>query len=249
MTVSDPSAPVSADTALVLFSGGQDSTVCLAWALQRFARVETIGFDYGQRHAVELAVRPHVRNRMAGLGPTFAARLGDDHVIRLDALSDISETALTRDVEIAVADSGLPTTFVPGRNLIFLSFAAALAYRRGARHLVTGVCETDYSGYPDCRDDTIKAMQVALTLGMDRRFTVHTPLMWIDKAATFGLAEAIGGRPLVELLVEETHTCYLGDRSHRHPWGYGCGECPACRLRADGFSRWMAGAGGATAVT
>ena len=249
MTIPASSVPVSADTALVLFSGGQDSTVCLAWALQRFARVETVGFDYGQRHAVELAVRPRVRKRIAALDPGFAARLGGDYVIRLDALAAISETALTRDVEIAVADNGLPTTFVPGRNLIFLSFAAALAYRRGARHLITGVCETDYSGYPDCRDDTIKAMQVALTLGMDRRFTVHTPLMWIDKAATFALAEAIGGRLLVDLLVEETHTCYLGDRSHRHPWGYGCGECPACRLRADGYSRWMAAAGGATAAT
>jgi 7-cyano-7-deazaguanine synthase len=249
MTIPASSVPVSPDNALVLFSGGQDSTVCLAWALQRFARVETVGFDYGQRHAVELAVRPRVRKRIGALDPGFAERLGGDHVIRLDALAAISETALTRDVEIAVADNGLPTTFVPGRNLIFLSFAAALAYRRGARHLITGVCETDYSGYPDCRDDTIKAMQVALTLGMDRRVTVHTPLMWIDKAATFALAEAIGGRPLVDLLVEETHTCYLGDRSHRHPWGYGCGECPACRLRADGFSRWMAAAGGATAAT
>jgi 7-cyano-7-deazaguanine synthase len=245
MTQSAPPVPVSADSALVLFSGGQDSTVCLAWALERFARVETVGFDYGQRHAVELSVRPRVRERMAALDPAWAGRLGDDRVIRLDALSAISDTALTREVEITIADDGLPSTFVPGRNLIFLSFAAALAYRRGARHLVAGVCETDYSGYPDCRDDTIKAMQVALTLGMDRRFTVHTPLMWIDKAATFALAQTIGGRPLVDLLVEETHTCYLGDRSHRHPWGYGCGKCPACRLRADGFTRWMSGLAGA----
>jgi 7-cyano-7-deazaguanine synthase len=231
----------SPDSALVLFSGGQDSTVCLAWALQRFARVETIGFDYRQRHAVELQVRPRVRERMAALDPAWAARLGDDHVVALDALAAVSDTALTRDVAIAIADNGLPTTFVPGRNLIFLSFAAALAYRRGARHLVAGMCETDFSGYPDCRDDTLKAMQVALTLGMDRRFVVHTPLMWIDKAATFALAEDLGGPALVELLVEETHTCYLGDRSHRHPWGYGCGECPACRLRADGFAKWTSG--------
>jgi 7-cyano-7-deazaguanine synthase len=233
---------VSPDTALVLFSGGQDSTVCLAWALQRFTRVETVGFDYSQRHAVELTVRPHVREKLAALRPAWAGRLGDDHVVALAALAAMSETALTRDVEIAIADNGLPTTFVPGRNLIFLTFAAALAYRRGARHIVAGMCETDYSGYPDCRDDTIKAMQVALTLGLDRRFVVHTPLMWIDKAATFALADELGGRPLIELLVEETHTCYLGDRSHRHPWGYGCGECPACRLRADGFTRWRSGA-------
>jgi len=224
--------------AFVLFSGGQDSTVCLAWALERFARVETVGFDYGQRHRAELAVRPRIRERMAALGPDWAARLGEDHIVELDALSAISETALTRDVAIAIADNGLPTTFVPGRNLVFFAFAGALAYRRGARHLVAGMCETDYSGYPDCRDDTIKAMQLALTLGMDRRLTIHTPLMWIDKAATFALAHDIGGDALVGLLVEETHTCYLGDRSRRHDWGYGCGECPACRLRADGFAKW-----------
>jgi 7-cyano-7-deazaguanine synthase len=231
---------VSPDTALVLFSGGQDSTVCLAWALERFARVETVGFDYGQRHGVELNVRPRVREKMAALRPDWAARLGEDHVVDIAALAAISETALTRDVAIAVADSGLPTTFVPGRNLIFFCFAGAIAYRRGARHLVGGMCETDYSGYPDCRDDTIKAMQVALGLGMDRRFVIHTPLMWIDKAATFALAQRIGGDALVDLLVEETHTCYLGDRSHRHAWGYGCGECPACQLRAQGFAKWKA---------
>jgi 7-cyano-7-deazaguanine synthase len=232
--------PFSPDTALVLFSGGQDSTVCLAWALERFARVETVGFDYGQRHAVELNVRPRVREKMAALRPDWAARLGEDHVVDIAALAAISETALTRDVAIAVADSGLPTTFVPGRNLIFFCFAGAIAYRRGARHLVGGMCETDYSGYPDCRDDTIKAMQVALGLGMDRRFVIHTPLMWIDKAATFALGHEIGGDALVDLLVEETHTCYLGDRSHRHAWGYGCGECPACQLRAQGFAKWKA---------
>lgn len=225
--------------ALVLFSGGQDSTVCLAWALARFPRVETVGFSYGQRHAVELDVRPVVRAKMAALDPAWAARLGDDHMVPLDGLGAIADTALTRETAIEIAADGLPTTFVPGRNLAFLAFAGALAYRRGARHLVAGMCETDYSGYPDCRDDTIKAMQVALNLGMARRFVLHTPLMWIDKAATFALAAEIGGDPLVELLLEDTHTCYLGDRSQRHPWGYGCGTCPACRLRADGYSRWM----------
>ena len=227
-------------SALVLFSGGQDSTVCLAWALERFARVETIGFDYGQRHRTELDVRPRLRERMAALRPHWANALGDDHVIKLDALAAISETALTRQAEIVIADSGLPTTFVPGRNLVFLAFAGALGYRRGLRHLVAGMCETDFSGYPDCRDDTIKAMQLALNLGMDDRFVVHTPLMWIDKAATFALAQEIGGEPLIDLLVEDTHTCYLGDRSRRHDWGYGCGTCPACRLRANGFAKWKA---------
>jgi 7-cyano-7-deazaguanine synthase len=230
----------SNDKSLVLFSGGQDSTVCLAWALERFSHVETIGFAYGQRHAVELDVRPRIRDGIASLSPVWRERLKDDHVIRIDALAAISETALTRDVAIEIGESGLPTTFVPGRNLIFLAFAGATAYRRGAKHLVAGMCETDFSGYPDCRDDTIKAMQLALGLGMDRRFVIHTPLMWIDKAATFALAEQLGGDPFVRLLVEETHTCYLGDRSHRHDWGYGCGECPACRLRADGFAKWKA---------
>ena len=228
------------ETALVLFSGGQDSTVCLAWALERFTAVETIGFDYGQRHRAELDVRPRIRERMKALRPDWATRLGDDHMVKLDALAAISETALTRHVAIEVAQNGLPTTFVPGRNLAFFAFAGALAYRRGAKHLVAGMCETDFSGYPDCRDDTVKAMQVALTLGMDRRLVIHTPLMWIDKAATFEMAQEIGGAPLVDLLVEETHTCYLGDRSRRHPWGYGCGTCPACRLRADGFAKWKA---------
>jgi 7-cyano-7-deazaguanine synthase len=229
---------LSGETALVLFSGGQDSTVCLAWALQRFETVETVGFHYGQRHAVELDVRPALRETLRGLDANWAQRLGNDHMIDLASLGQISDTALTRDVAIKMADSGLPTTFVPGRNLVFLTFAAALAYRRGARHLVAGMCETDYSGYPDCRDDTIKAMQVALTLGMDRRFVVHTPLMWIDKAATFALAEEIGGERLVQAVVELTHSCYLGDRSLRHVWGYGCGECPACELRAAGYAKW-----------
>jgi len=228
------------DAALVLFSGGQDSTVCLAWALERFARVETVGFDYRQRHAVELEVRPRIRERLPAIAERWRARLGDDHVVRIDALADMSETALTRDMAIEMSASGLPTTFVPGRNLIFLSFAGALAYRRGIRHLVAGMCETDFSGYPDCRDDTVKAMQIALTLGLDRRVTIHTPLMWIDKAATFALAQSIGGEPLIDLLLAETHTCYLGDREHRHDWGFGCGECPACRLRAEGFAKWKA---------
>ena len=229
---------LSGETALVLFSGGQDSTVCLAWALQRFEKVETVGFDYGQRHAVELVVRPEIRDAIRQIDALWAARLGADHVIDLASLGQISDTALTRDVAIEMAETGLPTTFVPGRNLVFLTFAAALAYRRGARHLVAGMCETDYSGYPDCRDDTVKAMQVALTLGMDRRFVVHTPLMWIDKAATFALAQKIGGERLLQAVVELTHSCYLGDRSRRHDWGYGCGECPACELRAAGYAKW-----------
>lgn len=229
---------IGADTALVLFSGGQDSTVCLAWALKRFSRVETVGFDYGQRHAIELSVRVTLREKMAALGPAWAARLGEDHLVKIDALAAISETALTRDTEIEMGENGLPTTFVPGRNLLFLGFAAAIAYRRGARHIVAGMCETDYSGYPDCRDDAIKAMQVALTLGLDKRLTIHTPLMWIDKADTFALAEELGGAGFLDLVVEESHSCYLGDRCQRHDWGYGCGTCPACQLRAQGFAKF-----------
>src|SRR5689334_9854136 len=230
---------ISPDTALVLFSGGQDSTVCLAWALARFAHVETIGFDYGQRHAIELAVRQPIRDRIAKLNAEWASRLGDDHVVKLDALAAISDTALTRDMAIEMGANGLPTTFVPGRNLIFLTFAGALAYRRGARHLVAGMCETDYSGYPDCRDDTVKAMQVALTLGLDKRITIHAPLMWVDKAGTFAMAEDIGGTALLDLVIEDSHSCYLGDRGKRHDWGYGCGSCPACKLRAQGFAKFM----------
>jgi len=226
------------DTALVLFSGDQDSTVCLAWALTRFARVESVGFDYGQRHAVELTLRPRIRERIAALNLDWQARLGDDHMVKLDALAAISDSALTRETAIEIADNGLPTTFVPGRNLIFFSFAGALAYRRGARHLVAGMCETDYSSYPDCRDDTVKAMQVALTLGLDKRLAIHTPLMWIDKADTFAMAEQLGGQPLLDLIVEETHSCYLGDRTRCHDWGYGCGACPACQLRAQGFAKF-----------
>ena len=227
--------------ALVLFSGGQDSTTCLAWALRRFAEVETIGFDYGQRHRVELVMRPTIREDMEALA--LGGRLGPDHVLPLDALGRVSETALTREVEIGMAETGLPTTFVPGRNLLFLTFAAALAYRRGCRHIVLGVCETDYSGYPDCRDDTIKAMQVALNLGLEARLVLHTPLMWRDKAATFALAQELGGDPLLRLVVEETHSCYRGDRTHRHDWGFGCGACPACELRAAGWRRWRDGRG------
>ena len=229
---------MNSETALVLFSGGQDSTVCLAWALERFSRVETIGFDYGQRHAIELSVRARLREKMSALKSGWAARLGDDHMIKLEALAAISDTALTRQTAIEIADSGLPTTYVPGRNLVFFCFAGALAYRRGARHLVAGMCETDYSGYPDCRDDTIKAMQVALTLGLDKRVAIHTPLMWIDKAETFALAVEIGGEAFLDLLIEESHSCYLGDRSKRHDWGYGCGTCPACQLRAQGFAKF-----------
>jgi 7-cyano-7-deazaguanine synthase len=228
--------------ALVLLSGGQDSAVCLAWALDRFESVETVGFDYGQRHRVELECRDRVRKGIAALNPSWADRLGNDHSVTLNALGELSNTALTRDVAIKVEGCGLPNTFVPGRNLIFFIFAAALAYRRGLRHIVGGMCETDYSGYPDCRDDTIKALQVALNLGMERRFVIHTPLMWIDKAQTWKLAHDIGGGGLVDLIVDDTHTCYLGDRSHRQAWGYGCGECPACQLRAEGFQRYRAGA-------
>ncbi len=226
--------------ALVLFSGGQDSATCLAWALDRFNHVETLGFDYGQRHRVELDRRAALRAGTTALDPAWAARLGDDHTLALDALGQVSETALTREAAIGYEASGLPNTFVPGRNLVFLTFAAALAYRRGLRHVVGGMCETDYSGYPDCRDDTIKALQVALNLGMERRFVLHTPLMWLDKAQTWELAESLGGRALVDLIVEESHTCYLGERGQRHPWGYGCGTCPACRLRADGYARFTA---------
>lgn len=231
---------VMENTALVLFSGGQDSTTCLAWALDRFDSVQTIGFDYGQRHAVELDCRPRILDQLRSRFPAWGAKLGADHCLDLTALSAISETALTRDVAIEMDEGGLPSTFVPGRNLLFLTYAGAVAYRRGAKHLVGGMCETDYSGYPDCRDDTMKAVQLALNLGMDRRFVVHTPLMWIDKAATWALAHELGGEALVELIVEETHSCYLGDRGRREPWGYGCGDCPACALRAAGWEAYRA---------
>ena len=227
------------DTALVLFSGGQDSTTCLAWALERYARVETIGFDYGQRHAIELAVRPGVLAGVRALSPAWDARLGEDHMIDLSLLGKISDTALTSDVEIAMQANGLPNTFVPGRNLMFMMVAATLAYRRGLTVLVGGMCETDFSGYPDCRDDTMKALQVALNLGMATRLKVETPLMWIDKKETWQLAERTGGRALVDLIRTETHTCYLGERGALHPWGYGCGTCPACELRARGYRQFV----------
>ena len=228
------------EKAIVLFSGGQDSATCLAWALDRFAEVETIAFDYGQTHAVELAVRKPFLARLREAFPAWAARLGEDHEIDLSLLHRISESALTRDRAIEITESGLPNTFVPGRNLLFFTTAAALGYRRGARHLVGGMCETDYSGYPDCRDDTIKALQVAITLGMDKRFVLHTPLMWIDKAATWRMAEELGGRALVALILEETHSCYRGDRGTRHDWGYGCDACPACELRKAGWAGYTA---------
>jgi 7-cyano-7-deazaguanine synthase len=224
------------DSALVLFSGGQDSATCLAWALDRFAHVETLGFDYGQRHVVELTTRAAFRAHLAQHA-AWGARLGMDHVLNLAALGAISDTSLTRDVAIEMETGGLPNTFVPGRNLIFLTFAAALAFRRGVKHIVTGVCETDYSGYPDCRDDTINALQVALNLGMEKRFVLHTPLMWRDKAATWQLAEKLGGANLVEAIRGITHSCYLGDRTP-HEWGAGCGHCPACDLRAKGWQRY-----------
>ena len=227
-------------TALVLFSGGQDSTTCLAQALSKYERVETVGFDYGQRHSVELQARLVVLREIAAQFPAWAPRLGEDHVLDLAVLGQVSETSLTRDMAFSRESSGLPNTFVPGRNLLFLTLAAALAYRRGLQVMVTGVCETDFSGYPDCRDDTMKAMQLALSLGMDKRFLIETPLMWIDKAATWALAHRLGGQPLVDLIVEHTHTCYLGDREHRQAWGYGCGQCPACELRARGFGAYTA---------
>jgi 7-cyano-7-deazaguanine synthase len=227
-------------TALVLFSGGQDSTACLAWALQRYERVETIGFDYGQRHRVELDCRLVVRRELAASFPRWAPKLGDDHLLDLALLGQISDTALTDERAIELQANGLPNTFVPGRNLLFLSFAAALAYRRGASVLVGGMCETDYSGYPDCRDNTIKATQVALSLGLAVAMTIETPLMWLDKAETWALAESLGGAALTELIIEHTHTCYLGERGKRHAWGHGCGHCPACQLRAAGYARWRA---------
>jgi 7-cyano-7-deazaguanine synthase len=223
------------DHALVLFSGGQDSTTCLAWALSSFARVETIGFRYGQRHAVELECRPKILSELRRRFPAWSASLGEDRVLDLDVIRLLGATALTEDIQIRMTESGLPNTFVPGRNLLFFTVAAALACRLGVRTLVGGMCETDFSGYPDCRDDTLKALQVTLSLGMDTRFTIETPLMWIDKAQTFALAEELGGKPLLEIIAEHTHTCYLGSREP-HDWGPGCGECPACKLRKDGWS-------------
>ena len=247
MTAAPPEIPtpeVSADRpekALVLFSGGQDSATCLAWALAEFGEVETVGFDYGQRHRVELDCRSAVLARLRREFPALAGPLGEDHLIDCAVLGRISDTALTRDTVIAFGASGLPNTFVPGRNLMFFVLAAAVGYRRGARHLVGGMCETDYSGYPDCRDDTLKALQATLSLGMDRRFVIHTPLMRRDKAATWRLARELGGAVLVELIRHETHSCYVGDRTREHEWGYGCGGCPACALRRAGWERFIDG--------
>ena len=223
-------------TALVVFSGGQDSTVCLAWALARYAHVETIGFDYGQRHRVELDCRLRVREEIRQRFPDWGAKLGEDHVLDLGLLGQISDTALTESRAIEMQANGLPNTFVPGRNLLFLTFAAALAYRRGATVLVGGMCETDFSGYPDCRDNTLKALQVAISLGLGGPMTIETPLMWLTKAQTWALSDTLGGEAFNELVIEHTHTCYLGDRSQRHAWGHGCGTCPACELRRDGYN-------------
>src|SRR5450830_352660 len=234
-TAPNPSIP---GRALVLFSGGQDSTTCLAWALSRYEQVETIGFDYGQRHAIELTVRPNLLQQMRAYNPLWDAKLGQDHLIDLGLIGKISDTALTSDVAIAMQDNGLPNTSVPGRNLLFMTVAATVAYRRGLDVLVGGMCETDFSGYPDCRDDTMKALQVALNLGMATKLKVETPLMWIDKAATWRLANELGGQTLVDLIRSDTHTCYLGERGALHDWGYGCGTCPACDLRARGYQQY-----------
>jgi 7-cyano-7-deazaguanine synthase len=230
----------SPTSALVLFSGGQDSATCLAWALERFGRVETVGFDYGQRHRVEMEARQAVRAGMKTALPQWADRLGDDHVVDLTGYGRIAESALTTDRSIARDARGLPTTFVPGRNLVFLTCAAALADRRDLEVLVGGMCETDYSGYPDCRRATIDAMAAALSLGLDKPVTIETPLMTLTKAETWALAEKIGGAPLIDLILEHSHTCYRGDRQHRHSWGYGCADCPACELRAAGHTQWLA---------
>lgn len=226
--------------ALVLFSGGQDSTTCLAWALNRYQHVETIGFDYGQRHAIELTMRPQLLQKMRALSSDWAQKLGDDHVIDLSLISQLSHTAMTENIAIQMQENGLPNTFVPGRNLMFMLVAATLAYRRQLGVLVGGMCETDFSGYPDCRDDSLKALQVAINLGMASRLNIETPLMWIDKAESWRLAASLGGTALIELIREDTHTCYLGERGQMHTWGHGCGTCPACELRAKGYQEFIA---------
>jgi len=225
-------------SALVLFSGGQDSATCLAWALERYDRVETVGFDYGQRHAVELACRPRFLSALRAALPAWEARLGEDHLVDASALKSLGQTAMTHDVEIRLTGAGLPNTFVPGRNLLFLTLAGALAVRRGIGVLVGGMCETDYSGYPDCRFETMRAQQETLRLGLGADIRIETPLMYLDKAATWERARELGGDRLIGLILEETHTCYLGERGQRHAWGYGCGTCPACELRAAGWQRW-----------
>jgi 7-cyano-7-deazaguanine synthase len=232
---------MTAGGALVLFSGGQDSTVCLAWALERYPRVETLGIAYGQRHAVELTQRRIVLDRIRSEFPNWAAKLGEDHEIELSEFGRISDTSLTRETEIEMTSAGLPSTFVPGRNLLFFVYAAAIAYRRGLATLVAGMCETDYSGYPDCRNDTIRAQEQAIALGFDKPFSIQTPLMYVDKAGTWALADELGGAALVDIIRDDTHTCYLGDRTHKHDWGWGCGTCPACELRAKGWELWRAG--------
>lgn len=239
--VHKPEAPLSTRSALVIFSGGQDSATCLAWALSRFASVQTIGFDYGQRHAVELQCRANVRRAIAALRPEWGQRLGTDSLLGIDLFHQLADNALTADIPICgESDNGVPNTFVPGRNLVFILHAAAWAYQRSIRHLVLGVCQTDSSGYPDCRDDSIKALQVAMNLGMDSHYTLHTPLMFLDKAATWSLAESLGGRSLVDIILEESHTCYEGERGQRFAWGYGCGVCPACLLRRRGYEAYLA---------
>jgi 7-cyano-7-deazaguanine synthase len=229
-----------AERALVLFSGGQDSATCLAWALSRYDEVETVGFTYGQRHGIEMECREPVREGLQAISPEWKAKLGRDHLVDLGILAQVSLSALTADLPFDTRADGLPSTFVPGRNLLFLTFAAIIAHQRQIKYVVTGVCETDYSGYPDCRDDTVKALQVAINLGMESRLALETPLMWIDKSATWKLAEEFGGRALIDLIIEKTHTCYQGDRSHRHEWGFGCGTCDACRLRSEGWRRYAA---------
>jgi 7-cyano-7-deazaguanine synthase len=236
-------SPGDARRALVLFSGGQDSSACLAWALQRFAQVETVGFDYGQRHRVELDCRPRVIEALRRDFPHWSERLGEDHLLELGVLGRIADSSLTSERAIEFTAGGLPDTFVPGRNLLFFTLAAALAYRRGASVLVGGMCETDYSGYPDCRDNTLKALQVAISLGLAAPMTVEAPLMWLTKARTWALTHALGGAALNALIVEHSHSCYLGDRSRRHAWGYGCGDCPACMLRRNGWEAYLAAAG------
>lgn len=228
------------NSALVLFSGGQDSTTCLAWALNRYDHVETLGFDYGQRHAIELTMRPQLLDSLRTMRSDWKNKLGEDHVLDLSLLAAISDTALTSDVAITMQENGLPNTFVPGRNLLFLTSAAALAYRRDISDLVGGMCETDYSGYPDCRDETLRSLEQAINLGMASKLAIQTPLMWLNKAQSWQLAATLGGQELVELIRTETHTCYLGERGVLHAWGHGCGSCPACELRARGYADYLA---------
>lgn len=227
------------EKAIVLFSGGQDSTVCLAWALNRYQAVETVGFDFGQRHRIELTQRLKILDALKNQFPNWSNRIGDDHLVTLSELPKIGETALTHDVAIEMTESGLPSTFVPGRNLLFFTYAAALGYRRNITTLVGGMCETDFSGYPDCRDETLKSLQKTISLGMGKDFSLQTPLMFLDKAATWKMTERLGGAQLVELVIEHSHSCYLGQRNTRHAWGYGCGTCPACTLRRRGYTQWQ----------